>query len=269
MNRFTKKSTFIILFLQTAACSFSTDVYVIIHGTWATGSDWYKPGGDFFTALSAATAHEHAEIVCFLWSGNADFKSREIAGHELAVFLQRQPPTKKLYLIGHSHGANVGILACKELARNKNNQHRIEAFFALAAPVNINQYMPPMNIIGSFYNFFSCNDFVQPVFGIFGRVYPDHERIANLRLQLHEHEPNHAQLHDPLVATYLCWLHHVAHQSAFFDWKKQYLLHVSAAEAPKLIVDHHRQQLLEDDRKLVQHLMMTLTRQKKGKPLEP
>ncbi len=237
-------------------------VYVIIHGTWARTSSWHQLGGAFFVALQKSSTPFHAHVVHIPWSGNADFPSRAQAGKDVARYLQRYDSLDHIYLIGHSHGANVGIVACQELERQQAPQ-KVEAFFALAVPVNCNHYMPPMNRINYFYNLFSCNDFVQPVMGIFGRVYPQHERIANIRLCLKNSEPDHTDMRDPLIAHWIPWLHAYA-QTNNFDWAQDYYLTLTNSE-PKIEIDRRRKDILQEDDRLIRHLAVVFTR----KPQKP
>ena len=68
--------------------------------------------------------------------------------------------------------------------------------------------MPNMDKIDFMYHFFSYADLVQPVLGLFGREYPSHERIANIRTLINDKNPLHSQLHNPLVAKWICMFHH-------------------------------------------------------------
>jgi hypothetical protein len=141
------------------------------------------------------------------------------------------------------------------LARKQQySRHPITAFFALAAPVNTNQYLPPMKVIQRFYNFFSCNDFVQPVMGIFGRVYPKHPRIANIRLFINDLEPDHTQMHDPLIAQCVPSL-------PLFNWSRDYVIKLYERKSPIMMIDHNRADILAQDEELIRHLGEVLTRQ--------
>lgn len=111
----------------------SEHVYIIIHGTWATASSWAKPGGDFFTQFAHSVQDSTSTVSSFSWSGGLDNESRRRAGKQLAAYIRTYPATTSFHIIGHSHGANVGILACNELARGSSG-HTINTFYALAAP---------------------------------------------------------------------------------------------------------------------------------------
>src|SRR5579885_1602889 len=148
----------LVFILFSQLLNASQGVYIIVHGTWASKSAWSKPGGDFFDALEAVAAHHDCCVVSYTWSGKIDNKSRQHSAKGLAKLIASYPEDMNIFLVCHSHGVNVGILACKEL---ENTNRHIAAFYALAAPVNTHSYMPPMNSINYFYCFFSFNDLVQ------------------------------------------------------------------------------------------------------------
>lgn len=229
-------------------------VFIVIHGTWAKKSTWAQPGGDFFTALEQSVSTSSTTVTSFSWSGNLDNESRRAAGKALAEYIQTYPTTTTFNIIGHSHGANVGILACNELATRQPITHTINAFYALAAPVNTNEYMPTMTGINSFYNFFSLNDLVQPVFGIFGRIYPQHPRIANIRLTLNGKEPDHDQLHNPCIAQWLTPLH-LHYMNNPHTYLEPVVVDIAYDKKPRFALDTERKELLTEDRKLIAHLL--------------
>ncbi len=88
------------------------EITIIIHGTWASDGDWWQPGGNFFeyvkTDLGRSDLYGGADR--FRWSGkNRDSKRRQAAA-ELDRWL-RSHPAREVNVFGHSHGANVAMLA--------------------------------------------------------------------------------------------------------------------------------------------------------------
>ncbi|MGA9530391.1 MAG: hypothetical protein WBQ73_00695 [Candidatus Babeliales bacterium] len=173
------------------------NVYILIHGTWAADSTWYRPGGVFFETLSKMIQVQDS-ILAFRWSGGLSCESRVQAGNELALLLKSYPDTIKLHLIGHSHGVNVGMLAINQLTLSRP----IQTFYSLGVPIYA-EYAPNMNIINELYNIFSLNDWIQPIGGVCKRMYDSHPRIVNIRLTIDDHEPNHSELCCEIVARWL------------------------------------------------------------------
>jgi hypothetical protein len=190
------------------------ELYIIVHGTWATHETWAQPGGDFFEALrwslelesrqlNADTVRRKQLLPCtaaFSWSGKNDHAERQRAAQKLATTLAALPKDIAITLIAHSHGANVCFLASQLLA---NTGHTITTLYALGAPIDRARYQPNMSVIGSLYNLFSFGDPVQTVSGCFERVLQPHPRITNIALACNDTRPNHAELHAPLVARWL------------------------------------------------------------------
>lgn len=86
----------------------------------------------------------------------------------------------------------------------------IKKVYVLGTPVEPKKYYPNMNIINTFISLYSTGDFVQPVFGLYKRTYPLHERIANLSVWLdgsgsfiRPNKPAHHELHHPLIGEWI------------------------------------------------------------------
>jgi hypothetical protein len=253
--------SFFIRFTQLllAICLFSTTyaehtVFLIIHGTWAKTSSWYLPNGDFFEALTSSAQKLGAKVASFTWTGGNNNECRTRAAHSLCRLIQSYPPNTHINVIAHSHGSNVGILASQLLAQADNSRYSIDRFYALGAPVNQTCYMPDMRAIHWFYHFFSIGDFIQPVFGLFERCLPTHERIANIRVLLDTKNPNHSQLHDPEIATWLPAIHCMFSQQKIrgfeqFNFAKPGLILFTKGKLPRYQADTEIKRLLEVDRK--------------------
>jgi hypothetical protein len=228
----------------------ATHICFVIHGTWAHTESWYQPGGDFFDELNKSESPHNIQLVPFSWSGKADYASRKQAGINLARLIRSYPADYTFTIVAHSHGCNVAIIASQELAQTKT-AHRIAAVYALAPPVDRMTYMPNMDVIFYFFNLFSCNDFAQPFLGVFERTYPEHPRIANIRVLLNNKEPNHCQLHDPIIAQ---WLFSLPAQmptkngSYNLDCSTPALIHFFSNTGPQYAYDEKRTILLERDR---------------------
>lgn len=193
-----------MLFVQTAAHAAHTNgVYILIHGTWGADAAWYKTGSAFFKELELSASKYNRTVTSYTWTGKLNHKTRLEAGKQLAQLIQSYPVDTSINIISHSHGSNVGNLASSILAQDKNNKHSIDCFFAFGTPVHTKKYMPAMSVIKRYFNFYSYNDWVQPIFGFFDRTFPRHESIANLRIMIDCHHPSHRTILSPVVARWL------------------------------------------------------------------
>ena len=249
-----KKNIFLlfILFFSTA-CAASKTVYIIVPGTWSAEYGWHSQGGEFFESLKKSVNAQTTSIMTYYWSGKNNHKSREYAAQGLSNLIQSFPQDYEINLITHSHGSNVGILASQLLT--KNTLHKINAFFAFGTPVDPESYFPAMNIIHHFYNFFSYSDFVQTVLGTFQRIYPEHERIANISITINSMQPNHDTIHHPLIAQWLSTMHTCL---PTFDFKKPGNIAFFTHKNPEYCIEHNRIELLEEDFHLTQQYCLAL-----------
>jgi hypothetical protein len=236
-------------------------VYIIIHGTWAFKYPWHMPHGDFFDAVEYSKLPKDSHVISFMWSGNIDHESRNNAALSLVKLIQSYPPTTYINLISHSHGSNVGILASQHMANDSTNKHLIYTFYALGTPVHCQSYMPNMQVIRYFYNFFSYDDLVQPCLGIFDREYPLHERIANIRITINGKQPSHAELHSPIVGRWLVGIHEIYQKSnsgnfETFFFKQPGLIHFYQDKPPLYERDIEREQLCRLDKQYLQQIQM-------------
>ncbi len=213
------------------------------------------PGGNFYDSL--ARVADPGTVSFFLWSGENRHETRVEAAHQLVEFIHMHiPKNSNINLVTHSHGSNVGILASQLLANDPNNTHRIHRFYALGTPTNTISYMPNMDMIDYFYNFFSFNDFIQPVFGLFGREYPEHERIANIYITIDNREPQHSDLHDPIVAQWITRIHQDLKQKEIggfdrFEFVKPGTINFYKDQPPQYQVDTQREDRQNRDRAII------------------
>ncbi len=244
----------ILLLLLTFTTTHPKDIYIIIHGTWATPYAWHMPGGDFHDTLAQSVAHPQNHVSFFLWSGKNNHKKRLDAAEMLAEIIKELAVEQDntISIIAHSHGANVGILATHLLAQDPENPIKIDRFFALGVPVCSKTYMPDMNVINHFYNMFSYSDLIQPVLGIYGREFPAHERIANIRILIDGLEPIHSQLHSTTIAKWLPKIHHTLKRFNYgnfknFDFNKPGIIEFRHDGFPLYSIDMTRQKYRAQD----------------------
>lgn len=240
----------IATFSHYANCT--TSVFILVHGTWGRESEWYLPQGDFFDALEINAHKLHAKVISFSWSGGNNNKCRNRAAQALAKLILSYPDDIHVHLVTHSHGSNVGILASQILATHDSSKYHIDQFYALGTPVDANLYIPDMRAIHWFYHFFSLGDFVQPVFGLFDRCYPPHERLANIRILIDGKSPGHKGLHAPMIATWLPAIHKLFAQQKIggfehFDFSQPGLISFRTEKLPKYEFDVELELLLKKD----------------------
>jgi hypothetical protein len=88
--------------------------------------------------------------------------------------------------------------------KKKEKKYQIDEVYLLATPVETIYYAPNMEVIGSLYNIFSLGDVVQPVGGLYKRMYSEQDRLWNIRLKIKEHRnPTHMQMHHSIIAKHL------------------------------------------------------------------
>jgi hypothetical protein len=92
---------------------------VVIHGTFAKDSDWYKPGGDFHEYIKNTVYSDvYSGQDFYFWSGRYTLDEKKLekiwrAAARKLVSWCTSHPTKKLRLIAHSHGNNVVNMATR------------------------------------------------------------------------------------------------------------------------------------------------------------
>ncbi len=181
-------------------------IYILIHGSWSAEATWSMPEGDFFDELVKSTAQSNAIVVPYNWSGKLSHASRLQAAKGLAQVIQSYPVDTHIYLIGHSHGGNVALIASQILGKDRYNKHSIHALYTLGTPIDMEESFPDMDVIANVYNLFSRSDMVQSVFGTFGREFTEHRRIANLRITIDGKAPGHSDLHHPVIARWIPYI---------------------------------------------------------------
>jgi len=257
-----------LIFCSLAINAQHSGVIIIVHGTWGIDSPWCKPGGEFFDALEKSAQHFNKKVISYMWPGYLNHESREVAARGLVKIIQSYPTDMNITLVAHSHGGNVSILASQLMENDPNNKHTIDALYAIATPVNAAFYQPNMKIIKKLYNLFSFADRVQPVLGIFGRIFPNHPHIANLRLVLDGKEPGHIEFCTSLTAQWLPYIHEKLSQEnigkfQYFNFTLPGIIYLSSNANPLYSVDVQRKALLEKDRMVIEDLFNTMARKNK------
>jgi hypothetical protein len=83
---------------------------VLTHGTFASRTRWWQPGGDFYAYLDALTPPLKLHDPSFRWSGMYSDGARQLAAQELADWIVDQN-LERPDMFAHSHGATVANLA--------------------------------------------------------------------------------------------------------------------------------------------------------------
>lgn len=107
---------------------------MLVHGTWASDSAWYQPGGDFFKHIKALRPDLYGAADFFKWSGGWSDGARLAGATALKQWVESRNESG-LDLMGHSHGANV-ILKATELGL------QVGKVVLLACPVHVDKYFP-------------------------------------------------------------------------------------------------------------------------------
>lgn len=244
---------FVVILIITAHAQ-AQSVFILIHGTWGADCSWYVPTGDFFQALEGTVCGKNSVVVPFRWSGGCGHDSRVQAAQNLVKLIKTYHEKTAIFIIAHSHGGNVVNLASQFLAQEEDNKHRIRALFALGTPVMSN-YLPNMKVIEYLYNLFSFEDLIQTVLGLSVREFPEHRRIANLRVIINAKEPDHAGLHHPIVGKWIAYVHryfkqHLQDKDIRNDISEPSVVYFEEHKTPVFVHDIHRDVLLERDRQL-------------------
>jgi hypothetical protein len=248
------RTLFFVCMVSTASLLKAQSVFILIHGTWGADCSWYVPEGDFFKALEETVCEKNSCVVPFRWSGGCGHESRVKAAQNLVKLIKTYDENTSIFIIAHSHGGNVVNLASHMLAQEEDNKHCIRALFTLGTPVMSN-YLPNMKIIQYLYNLFSFEDLIQTVLGLSVREFPEHKRIANLRVLINGKQPDHAGLHHPAVGKWIAYVHryfkqHLEGKEIKDNISEPNIVHLNDDKEPIFVHDVQRGELLERDRQL-------------------
>jgi pimeloyl-ACP methyl ester carboxylesterase len=110
------------------------ETIMLVHGTWASDAEWYKPNGSFHGFIKPLRADLYGQADFFRWTGGYSDGARNQGALDLKAWVD-QRNEHGLDLMGHSHGANVMMLATKfGLTTGK--------LVLLSCPVHVNKYFP-------------------------------------------------------------------------------------------------------------------------------
>ena len=95
-------------------------VVTLVHGTFAKGAPWTKDGSILRRKIAAELGSLEKDVIfdVFEWSGRNTHKARVKAGYRLADHireLKKHYPIAQHFVVAHSHGGNVALLAHKHL----------------------------------------------------------------------------------------------------------------------------------------------------------
>jgi hypothetical protein len=257
-----KLSVQLLLLCMLHGYSYASSACIIIHGTWAQDEIWHTSRGDFFKVIQCCVQeHRVADVVIsFAWSGKLSYASQLEAAKNLQHLIDQYD---FVILIGHSHGATVGIIASQRLRQQNIVQtYKIKKFYALGVPVDAKmQIYPDMSVIEKFYNLFSFGDYVQTVNGANLRCFAPHERLANISVMIDEDHPSHGQLHHPIIAKDLLKIEDYFKERALgnfdnFCCHQPGMIQFFEYELSKYFVQNDQKALLELDKKA--QWMMTM-----------
>ncbi len=248
------RKAIVLVFLFFSSYSLAKTIFIIVPGTWAHDHGWHSEDGDFFTALKNTVDQNTTSVITYYWSGKNTHTAREYAAQGLVNLICSFNEYDTIYLVTHSHGSNVAILASQLLAHHPKKR-KIETIYAFATPVDPESYFPDMSIIHYFFNFFSYSDFVQTVLCTFQRVYPRHKRIANISVTINHLQPNHDTIHDALIAS---WLLKIPACFDTFDFQQPGSIAFFSGKRPEYYIELDREERLEHDFYLTQQYCLVL-----------
>ncbi len=95
-------------------------IVTLVHGTFARGTAWTQDGSTLRWRIAESLRSTADEIVfdTFEWSGRNTHRARIRAGYELADHIRKLrefSPSCRHFIVAHSHGGNVALLAHKHL----------------------------------------------------------------------------------------------------------------------------------------------------------
>lgn len=106
----------------------------VIHGTWAANGTWFRPGGDFFDFIKPSRPDLYDGPDIYTWSGGYSDKARSDGANGLKKWVDDKGAAG-LDIMGHSHGANVILLASKRGLK-------MSKVVLLSCPVHVDKYFP-------------------------------------------------------------------------------------------------------------------------------
>jgi pimeloyl-ACP methyl ester carboxylesterase len=126
---------------------------VVVHGTYASASDWWSRSGSFVNQLDDDLKKKHCSARCwqnssepFSWSGENSELARMTASHELESYLldlENDEAIEKYHVVAHSHGGNVALRALMQigyLVLANPEASKLGCFITLGTPFTSKNY---------------------------------------------------------------------------------------------------------------------------------
>lgn len=108
----------------------TSDMSLVIHGTFAWDKDWWLPGGDFHEfAKSKIKPNLYAARDMFSWSGRYRTRDREVAAERLAWWLEEKGSRRVDTIFAHSYGGAVAL-------QSTTRDVAIDSIVLLSVPVD-------------------------------------------------------------------------------------------------------------------------------------
>ena len=166
----------------------SSHTITIAHGTFAANSPWYQPpNGDFFAFIKTLRGDLYDQNDFFFWTGGYSDAARS-DGANLLVQWVNGHSDQGLDLMGHSHGANVILLAT-------NRGLTCGKTILLSCPVHVDKYFPDFSKVTTpIFSVHVKHDLV--ILADFGGQKFSHPKIQEIILPIWF---DHFATHDPAV----------------------------------------------------------------------
>lgn len=100
-------------------------VVTLVHGTFARGTAWVQEGSVLRQWITQSVERDANRVIfdIFEWSGQNSHRARVKAGYELAEHIRhirKHHPNCRHFIVAHSHGGNVALLAQKHLPEDQH-----------------------------------------------------------------------------------------------------------------------------------------------------
>ena len=142
---------------QFMGVSQSIEPIIIIHGTGAKDSKWYRQGSRFCLKLDEFLSEIGCNARCwsyldeddreFTWRGGNSEADRDLAHYdltELIKYLENKKEVKRYHIIAHSHGGNVLL---RSLYKNAHSSSKLKTLVFMGVPFLENKRNALISII--------------------------------------------------------------------------------------------------------------------------
>lgn len=124
-------------------------IYVLMHGTWASGARWCQKGSAMRSTVREAERERRVRFAEFRWTGRNSTGAR-LAGaealRERLRSLRKTFPGVPVSLVAHSHAGNIALLALRDYEHAKEVEQVIclSTPFIHAAPRKLGRLAEPV-----------------------------------------------------------------------------------------------------------------------------